>query len=612
MRRLFSKMSLAALSAFVFLTVGTAFSYAQKPHASFTLVYTGNAQARLYPIKFQNKLLGGISPRADFVDSLRKKHRHLLLVEGPGAIAGSLKDMDSINEELDRKRTLAYFNALGAIGYDLICIGIDDLERFSYISGWDYGQVKLLSIGHGADNALEANRLVSIEKNGVKIGFVAMYDAGIKNLDKAFGRLKVRQNNDLVALVVLDGTSPEVIKSNKKALLNHSDIILLPELSYLSLFESSVDGNLAIFDKDSSTLIVAPKWGGSMAAVVDVAVDNGKITEAAIEASEIKASEKINPKVKGILPVCFSDSDCRAEKGMVCHCVNPGGENAKCECSAKHPYSLTALLPRNCISCNAGRIKSWLNEVFADGVVLKDVYMDSAKGKELIEALNLKYLPAYLLPLEIKKDKHFYAIKESVVKTDFGYLLRPEAAGVSVYVGRQRAPKRLDVFFSPILSNKYVAMLVKKAYALRKQMPDWDIRLDYAVKTDSNGNVVFPNGKSESAEAVAQLCVEKYMPERIGNFISCRFLQGYPQDILPCLSGESQEVISKVAQCMESPAEVSFLLTGRIRLSQELGINSPGIILFENQQVLGVSPSVLTVENLKRWSEQGDKNPEKE
>ncbi len=575
---------------------------------SFSVVYSGNTQSALYPAKVSDKWIGGVNARANLIAKLKKQDKNLIAIEGPGSIAGALSDMNSVNEDLDKKRALVYFNILKSMGYDVVCLGADDFERIDYLTGWKPGPVNVLSLGPTKQSAgFNSNRIQYVDTAGIKIGFMIAHNDWINEVSSMSGELRGK-GADLVAMVISDGVDAQLLAQKKDDILASVDMLFLPQSNLLNIFsDDDVNDSLVLFLKDTNTVVFAPKWGGYALSFASISVEEGKIIAAAIESKKVIDNGKMNKSIKKLLPACFSDSDCKskAQSGQICQCVSPGTMQAKCDCAVLEPYELTAIVPRRCLSCNETDIASWMNDIFKRGVKINRVYMDTPNGQEIINSLKAMYLPIYLLPDKISKDKHFYAIKESLMKTDYGYMIKPEAAGVSVYVNRQRIPKKLDVFVNPILESKGLAQLVKRIHELRQQLPDWDISINYIVKADRAGNVVFANNDAGKMEAIAQLCIEKYSPDLLSKFSSCRFIQGYPNDILPCLTGAENTQILKIRQCLQNPTEISYYLNEKTKLSLELNIDKPGVVLFENQQVLSLSPRILTPENLKVWSGEG-------
>lgn len=88
-----------------------------------TILYTGQANAALFPCHCPAEPAGGVSRRATKVRELRKDNPDLLLLETGDSFAGGIKDYYTQGKELDKRRTSVYLSSLKLMGYDALNAG---------------------------------------------------------------------------------------------------------------------------------------------------------------------------------------------------------------------------------------------------------------------------------------------------------------------------------------------------------------------------------------------------------------------------------------------------------------------------------------------------------
>lgn len=96
--------------------------------AKLTLIYTGGANAALFPCHCPAEPAGGVSRRAAKIKELRNKDPELLLLEAGESFSGGVRDYLKHDKETDKSRTVVYLSSLKLMGYDAVNAGESSLN----------------------------------------------------------------------------------------------------------------------------------------------------------------------------------------------------------------------------------------------------------------------------------------------------------------------------------------------------------------------------------------------------------------------------------------------------------------------------------------------------
>ncbi len=519
------------------------------------ILITGNSHSRIYLINNGKKLCLPCA-RAQVIDYLRKGGKGLLLVEYGYIQAGSKGDVLKATKTQQQERTRIYRRIVReTLGYDVV---------------WDIS------------DSSKSFKPKKIEKGGLKIGFVFI-DKDMSADPRRYGEA-LKQIGEVDVLICALGpdlpmeAGPKLMEVHKEI-----DLLLVPSKAYLlpgaqGWYSPLSDGRL----------IVCPPLDGIGGIKVSVEKGEDGVSFGTVEV--ISFLDPSAPLLKG-LPDCTCDADCLDGK-----CINGSCQQKNDE----KKVTLTVIRPRACISCNEEEIYDWIKG-FVPSLELKVVYADDPKGQEWLKKLGADMLPVFVLSEGIKKSPGFDNIEDMLVKTDLGYVIKPQVSGVSVYISRPVIPRKVDVFIAGILDEKTYQILAQlKKLKDSPEMADWKIRFHYLISL-VNGVWSSPFGPNDLAEVLRQLCVRKYHPDKYLDYLLCRYENRYAQDdFCEVRLGIDTE---KVNSCVTNNGELGYLLVSSSNLTQELNITTPGLILFENNQVFVPSPDVLTPENFKKWSQ---------
>ncbi len=520
---------------------------AQSKPEDLYLVISGNTHSRIY---LQEKGKGKIClpcNRAALVKSFGNK---AFLLEYGYISPGSYGDVVDDTTFFD-KRKKDYYACLKQMGYDWIC----DLESKC--------QDKVL------------------DRNGVRIGLIKIDKERMTSPDKYNSALAEIRGADLLIWAVDGDVDPENFRS---FLSQHSevDIVLLPRQDFLKDSDR--------MEVVNNTLLLVPYPDGMKVDLVQLRKEDG--TWEAIGVKEVSVlGLSPDPEVSSVVKSdCYANLDCKTG-----YC-----RNGKCMVKKEdHPLKLIVVRPERCVSCNEKEVYDWLKG-FLPSLELKIVYSNSNEAKDIFTKINTDMLPVYIIQGNVEEVDGFENIEDMLVKSKIGYLIRPQLVGMSVFRNRKRIPKRVDVFISGRLSNSVYQELRKiKEVKDDPGMKGWRFYFHYLISREKGVWSSFL-GPEDMSEVVRQLCVRKYAPNKYLNYILCRYELGYPED-------DSCEIrlgidLDKVDSCITNSGELAFLLFSSSKLTKEVGANTPGLILFENQQIFVPSADVISSESFRKWS----------
>lgn len=512
------------------------------------LVISGNTHSRIYLVDNGKKICLPCN-RANLINRLGD---NVLLLEygylSPGSYGDLLHDKNFFD-----KRKKDYQSCLRKIDYDWVC----DIE------------------GQCQDKVLEGG-------SGVKIGIIKVGKERINSPDKYNVALANLEGADVLVLAIQDNVRPEDLW---EFLRQHSevDIVLVPRRSFLR-------GGKRLEIKDG-VLVLMPYPDGIKVDVVDLTNKGGKWSVlGAKEVSVLGFSP--DSRLSHMVDLdCYGDMDCLQ------------GECNKGKCTIgqkKGDQTLVVVRPKRCVSCNEDDIYNWLKR-FLPSLKMKVIYSDSEEAKKIFAKVNTDMLPVYIIQGNIENIDGFENIEDMLIKSEIGYVIRPQVVGMSVFRNRKRIPKRVDIFISGQLSEPVYKELVQiRKVKYDGRMKDWRFYFHYLLSY-KNGVWKSLIGPNDMSEVLRQLCFRKYAPNKYLDYILCRYELGYPQD-------DTCEVrlgvdSGKIEQCITTPGEIGYLLLSSSKLTNEIGANTPGLILFENQQIFVPSADVIKSESFKKWSE---------
>jgi hypothetical protein len=535
-----------------------------------TLIYTGQTHAAVYPCQCPIEPDGGIARRAAKIKELRRADPLAIVVDSGSFFAGAVMDENSQNTELDKERTLITLKSLKLMGYD--ALGVAD-DEFNFTSQFLSEQLDKTAIPFLSCNikGIKTLPFITREIKGIKIGIVGVTTPMARNkaadLEIAPARESVKST---VESLKKNGVDIVILLSSLSGEENNDLITNIPGIDI-------VIGNFTIAEKElyfkkGSSLIFKPVFEGRRLGKAVLFIENKKIKEVDLEEIRLSSEVKEDKDVLAILPRCFSDYECKKDD-LAGSCQNAGKADAACLYAEANPVSLSVIEPPECKGCNTKNLIAALKKKFPG---LKVVYLEypGVKSKKLIEELRIQTLPAYILGKEADAEKEFSSIKSSVDFNGSSYLIKPVLGGVALYLNRERAEGKFDLFVS--LFDKDTAKLLGIAREFAPQV--------HFLAAGSIGGFEARGGIAEVEECLRGVCVQKYYPQSFWDYIICRAGRSsstWWEDCLPV--NINTEAISKCARSKEG----ADLLEKNISLNKELQLLYGPAYLVNNQEIYG-------------------------
>lgn len=555
------------------------------------IVYTGQTHATLYHCDCPKEPDGGLARRMTKINELRALNPNTIVVDSGGFFAGGIFDENSLNIELDTIRNNVNLEALKIIGYDAFNVGDDE---FNFGKSYLVDKIRefktpFLSVNLKIDNIYPY--IIKKLNNGKNVAII-----GLTN-DEA----RVKSGGSLTEESVFEVLRKVVSETRKKAdlvvVLSYLDeqknVTLASEVNGIDIIVSgrSLDSSEA-FLQIGSTILVRPVWQGRRLGKIDLELEGSKIKNFKVE--QIRLSDKVfdSPAILKILPKCFSDSDCR-KSGVAGFCSNPGRLNASCSYNKPKSIKLTVIDRLKRRAPNQKKTIEYFKTLFP-GLEVKFLDYESKEGVSLINKIQAKLLPIYLLGSDAKSEKSFENISKFVeLKEGYCYLI-PEFSGGSFFVGRKKIKNRLDVFIGT--RDKNLEKILSVLNKLKIRHKELSVGIHYLAIEGKEGFTA-PNGISEVEEVLRQVCIGRLYGDKFWDYILCR--AGAQESSWWDICAEKFSIdTARVRKCSTSNEGIEYLRenTG---LNKELGIAVGPTYLANNQDVFAFS-DIPKVEDLEK------------
>lgn len=575
----------------IIMFLGIAFGFAHNALAEkIVILYTGETHADLYPCHCPAAPHGGISRRATKIKELRKIHPNLLLVDSGGFFAAGKLDEYSLNEDLDKQRTLINLKAMQMMGYDAAAVGD---EEFNFGRDFLADQIKDSPIGFLSCNVKVAGAKEYLIKEiaGVKTGIFAVTPpvGNINSVEIADPREKIK-----AVLAELRGKR----KADIVILLSHlgeeMDSQLLQQISGIDFVISGhMVGGGEKQSKIKEAVRLSPAWQGRSLGKLEIEIVKGKVKEFTSELIGLAADIPDDKDVGSILPRCFSDKDCwkPGSKGL---CENAATSRANCVFKEYAKILFVIVLPKDCLTCHPGPFVATFKHKFP-GVEIRMLDVKDKLASQLLKKFKIRLLPAYFAGKAIEKEEGFEAVRKFTEFKDNYYWLFPQFTGVSYIINRPAIPDRLELFIN-IAGPEAKKVLQTTREFLDRNKGRFDFKLHFVVFEDTDGSLKGRGGVTEIEEDRRVICVEQNLPDKLWDYLICRagnFNSSWWED---CLN-DTQENAQLIKDCAKSD-EALKILKQDAALAKELEINYGGLFLLNNKEVFGISDKT-TVEELE-------------
>jgi len=558
-------------------------------HKDVTLIFTGETHAMVYPCNCPKERDGGLARRMALIKQVRRRNPNTILVDSGGFFASGMLDEYSINNELDKQRTLLNLKAMEKMRYDAVAVGEDELN---------YGLEFITDYAKGSNIAFLSCNIVS-ENDGAYIFRPYAIKESAGNRFAIIGVSPIVAMNKVVGYKIMDPkysvqAAIKDIKDSQKAdiiiLLSHlgeaDDLELLKEVPGIDIL---VQGHNIGKGEPSlqvgSTLMVRPTWQGRRLGVADLAIADNKVRDYKVNLTRLSKDIKDDPDIVSELPECFSGVNCKKE-GHLGNCQNPGQKSANCVYTKMPIVNLSIVMPKKCIACNTEIGVAFLKGHFP-GLKVSYIYYPSGRADKIIKDYGIKGLPAYILGKEADKEDAFNLLNmhNNSDKINDSYLLKPNFIGLSYALGRERTPGSLDLFIS--LYDKYAPEILNVSEEFKPKV--------HFLAIEQNDWFDATKGRLEIEDYLRAVCIEKYYPGQFYGYIKCRAGNIKSSWWDDCAYGVDNVLIKTCAKGEEGKE----LLRKNISLNKEFQIMFGPTYLSNNQEIFG-SKGVPSKEDLKK------------
>jgi hypothetical protein len=417
--------------------------------------------------------------------------------------------------------------------------------------------------------------------NGVKIGIIGL--TGLYAGNKAGLKVSepVKKTAELIDQLKAKGVQVIIIISN---LGEKEDLKLIAEVKGIDIvFVGQNPLKEEQISKVGSVFVLRPSWQGRKLGKLTLEIKNGILENC--KAEQITLSDKIadDPNILKILPRCYSDSNCRKE-GFVGVCNNPGDLKAECDFIMPSKITMKVITARDCAVCKSDQVVNSLKRRFP-GLTVEYLYYPDQSTENLIKELSITALPVYIFGKDIEGEKGFENIKNDFIHRGDFYWLKPERSGLSFFIDRKKKSKELDLFFS--IFDKDIDKLLN---AVRDFKPELHfLAIEGGMGFDAR------KGNQEVGEYLRAVCMQKYQPQVLWDYLVCRAKNINDSDWESCAKGVNLTRVNKCAVGKEGQK----LLRENISLNKELKILFGPVYLLNNQEIFS-SLGVPDKEELER------------
>lgn len=531
-----------------------------------TIIYSGQTHAMLYPCSCPIRQDGGIRRRATLVKELRKKYPGMLLVDCGNFTAGGQLDEYTQNTHLDMQRSEVNYQALGLMQYDAVGVGSDEFNfgKDFFLEHAQKAQPAFLSANLDTDKVLP---YLIKDCDGQKVALIGL--TGLSASQKAEG-LKIGPGDgvgELVARLKYEGAQVVILLSTQG---EGEDLKLISKVKGIDvIFVGHNPQKEEALTKVDGVFLLRPSWQGRKLRKLTLKIKDGKLTDCSLEDLPLGEEIRDDPAVAAILPVCFSDADCK-NKELTGSCQNPGALNAACAFTRPNKINLTLISAKDCRTCSPESVLARLKQKFP-GLSVTSLDYSQAKAKIMIKDLSITTLPAFILEAKVEQEINFDKIKNDLRLTNNFYVLKPTASGISYFLKQKIQPGNFDLFFS---------LFEKEAALLLATLQEFNPVLHFLTHEKDN-SFDAKYGAPEVQEYLRAVCVQKYYPKTFWDYLICRskdIRSSYWED---CLGGSDALMIKSCARGKEGIG----LLRENTNLNKQLQISSGPSYLLHNREV---------------------------
>jgi 5'-nucleotidase len=531
---------------------------------------------------------GGVARRATLIRDFRKQMKTVLVLEAGSSLASGPDDGNAQSEDLDKKRSGIYLEALKLMNYDAVLV---DGQAFAF--GEKFIEPYRASLPFVSANISGAAApFVIREFGGLRVGIIGITEAsavkkGARDwrepaavLRQLIAELKKK---DVGIVILLSAQTPQEDEKMLKD-LKGIDIVINGSKNFGSVAPREVGG----------TVYLQTWWQAKKVGVLNLKISDGKITRMDVSVPPLVSGIPDDGAVALLLPQCFRTQDCRRMQGLSGSCQNGGSKEARCTYVALPRVTLTAINPSDCLTCRKDAVIADLADMWGEMNVISLDEKDPAAQK-LIKDFNIMMLPAYIFHKDAEESAVFETFRSNLEEKNGYYRIKPAIAGVSYIIGRQRTSRTIDVFYD----YRYPALrsLFELLSAFTQKHPDFQINWHFLAIFDREKGFVNLGAAADIEEFKRVACVQKLYPKRILDYLICRTGQvdaGWWDECAKQAGIDSR----RIKACALSE-EGASLLKESIRLTEELEMASGPTFVIDNVEIFGI----VNVPSLKEFEE---------
>ncbi len=569
--------------------MGLSFILSGAAHAEeVNIIFTGQSCAALYPCACRVESDGGVARRATLIKDFRKQMKNVLVLEAGSSVASGPEDENTQSEELDKKRSGIYLEAMKLMAYDAVLVDGQDFafgEKFIEPYGKDLPFVSANIAGPFAPFVIK-------EFGALRVGIIGITEAsaakkGARNWREPaviLRQLVPELKKKGVAIIIL--LSAQTPQEDEKMLKDVSgiDIVINGSKNYGSVVPREVQG----------TVYLQTWWQARRVGALNLKISDGKINRVDVSVPPLVSGIPDDGAVALLLPQCFKTQDCRRMQGLSGACQDGGSKEARCTYVALPRVTLTVINPADCLTCRKDAVVADLTDMWGDiNVVSLDE--NDPQAQRLIKVFDIKMLPAYIFHKDAEQSDMFKNFRSNLEEKDGYYRIKPAVAGVSYIIGRPRKPKTIDVFYD----YRYPALrpLFELLSAFARKHPDFQINWHFLAIFDSQKGFMSLGAAADVEEFKRVACVQKLYPKKVLDYLICRAAQVDAGWWDECAKQAGIDA-GKVKACALSE-EGAGLLKESIRMTEELEMASGPTFVIDNVEIFGI----VNVPSLKEFEE---------
>jgi hypothetical protein len=556
------------LLATIFLFSLPFLSYAHE----FTLVYTGNSYATLYPCgSCPASVGGGISRRAAKIKDTKAKIKNVLVIDGGNFTGSGNLDRSSVNPEIDKKRTSIYYATMDKIGYDAAILGE---AEFNFGLGFVSANVnnhkfKFISANTSLEGVLPyfIKEFPSFKVAVVGLSPLSLYKKvglNVQGYEEALGNVFAKLKNKVDFIIVASAAGDE------------ENLVIAKKFKEINVILST-GGNVSSVpnEKIEDTIILRPSYRAQELRMVNFEIKKNKIIKWDFKKETLALDTPEATEVREIIPACFGNNDCPRKEGLISRCQDPG--ESKAVCAYYEPKKIEALLitDEECKFCATETPRNILKSLFL-GINFKIVDYRNNRAKELIKKYSIATIPCFILPAEIKNEEDFDTVSKMFEEKEGKFFLKKELAGLFLFLQRKEVARRIDFFLDLYAQN--ANKILEDLIEFQKNNK---VSLDIHIIISEQENVGYPREELKIALAIKKLFPQKfaaYLKERTKTIRSVSY-----NDSLNGLGLDYKNILN-----LSKSKEMEKLIKENSALAEEVSVNDGNVILVNNKRVFKV------------------------